>query len=371
MPSRKIFNALIIACCLPLLAACATGFSFAKARPTTELQWPPKPAPAKIQWVKTLSGYQDVGIEKGFWKKALEFFVGEENSHIVKPHGVLFDGADRLFIADPGGSTVHYMNLNERRYTVVGPISNGIQLRTPIGLAEDEQGLLYITDSTAGMVYVYDIARGLLKPFLSEPLDRPTGIAYNRMNKLVYVVETGTGRIIAFDAAGDEVRRFGSPGDKAAQFNHPTDITVDVKGQVIITDPLNYRIKLFTPEGVLVTQFGGAGDSAGYFNKPKGVATDSEGHIYVCDALLDMVQLFDDSGQLLLYFGHTGTGNGEFWMPSGIFIDRNDYIFVADTYNQRIQVFRYLSPARSLAESLDATGTDAVAPGLQPVKGGK
>ncbi|HLO25368.1 MAG TPA: 6-bladed beta-propeller, partial [Geobacteraceae bacterium] len=106
--------------------------------------------------------------------------------------------------------------------------------------------------------------------------------------------------------------------------------------------PLNYKIKVFTPEGKLVNQFGAPGDAPGNLNKPKGVAVDSEGHIYVSDALFDTVQIFDTEGRLLLSFGWRGTENGAFWMPSGIFIDQHDYIFVADTYNQRVQVFRYL-----------------------------
>jgi DNA-binding beta-propeller fold protein YncE len=113
-----------------------------------------------------------------------------------------------------------------------------------------------------------------------------------------------------------------------------------------VTDPLNYRIKVFSPEGQLVGQIGKAGDVPGELNKPKGVAIDSDGHLYVCDSLQDTVQMFDNNGALVLNFGSNGNNDGQFWMPSGIFIDSRDYIYVADTYNQRIQVFRYISKTR-------------------------
>lgn len=326
------------------LTACAGRVPLAEVEPSVSLQWPQKPYPAKIEWIRTISDYRDAGIARGFWKRALEFFIGWEKRRIVRPHGVLFDDKERLFIADPGAGLVHCMDMKEGSYTLIGGES-GSPLRTPIGVAEDGQDRLYITDSTAGMVYRYDTATRALKPLLKQKLQRPTGIVYSRVTGLLYVVDTMSAQVIAFDEKGEERLRFGTPGEGKVQFNHPTDITVDGRGQLYVTDPLNYRIKIFTPEGKLVNEFGAAGDAPGSLNKPKGVAIDSEGHIYVSDALLDTVQVFDGSGRLLISFGSTGEGNGQFWMPSGIYIDRRDYIFVADTYNRRVQVFRFLRDA--------------------------
>jgi DNA-binding beta-propeller fold protein YncE len=326
------------------LTACAHPGSLVQGTPPVALQWPAKPDIARIQWVKTVADYQDAGIAKGFWKKVLEFVAGADESHIVRPHGVLLDGQERLCIADPGAGVVHVMDVKEGRYTIIGRES-GSPLRTPIGVAEDAQDRLYITDSTAGKVFRYDFASRTLSPFLQRSLLRPTGIAYNKSNKLLYVVDTAASQIVALDEKGGEKLRFGTVGENGGGFNRPTDIAVDAAGQIYVTDPLNYRIKRFTPDGKLLTQFGAPGDGVGYLNKPKGVAVDSEGHIYVSDALLDAVQIFDETGRLLLVFGSNGTGNGEFWMPSGIYIDQHDNIFVADTYNRRIQVFRYIPEA--------------------------
>jgi sugar lactone lactonase YvrE len=326
------------------LTACAAPVSVYQSEPAVKLQWPEQTTGPKIVWVRTIAGYQDAGITKGFWKRTLEFFTGADERRIVRPYGVLCDEAERLYIADPGGGVVHSMDIKEGRYTVIGGDADS-PLRTPIGLTEDESGHLYITDSTAGAVFRVDLRDGALKKFLDRGLRRPTGITYNRVNKLLYIVDTTSSQVVAIDMQGKERIRFGAPGEGPGQFNRPTDIAVDKRGQVYVTDPLNYKIKVFTPEGLPVTQFGVAGDSPGEMDKPKGVAVDSEGHIYVCDALLDAIQIFDDSGRHLLTFGVTGTDNGQFWMPSGIFIDRHDYIFVADTYNRRVQVFRYIAGA--------------------------
>jgi DNA-binding beta-propeller fold protein YncE len=323
------------------LSACATPVSLYAIKPAAELHWPPSPREPKIVWVASIAGSRDLGITKGFWKRLAELVVGEEEQLIVRPHGVMFDAAERLFIADPGAGVVHFMDLHQGRYAVISG-ENGSPLRTPIGLAEDDQGRVYITDSTSGTIFVYDIGHDSLKPFMHD-IRRPTGIAFNQADKLLYIVDTAANEIVVADGKGRVVRRIGGTGPQGLEFNHPTDITTDARGQLYLLDPLNYRIKVLSPEGQLVSEFGSAGDMPGYLDKPKGVAVDSEGHIYCTDALLDTVQIFDEAGRLLLFFGTVGTDKGQFWMPSGIFIDRNDYIFVTDTYNRRIQVFRYLS----------------------------
>jgi DNA-binding beta-propeller fold protein YncE len=327
---------------LLFLTACATPVPFHKVEPSAELQWPRQPAGPKVAWVRSIANYQDAGIAKSFWRRTLEFITGADERRIVRPYGILFDEAERLFIADPGAGVVHSMDIKAGQYTVLGG-DRGSPLRTPIGLTEDDQGRLYITDSTARAVFRHDPTDGSLKELPLSGLFRPTGIAFSRFNGFLYIVDTIGNQVIVADTNGHERSRFGAAGDESGQFNHPTDIAIDNLGQVYVTDALNYKIMVFTAAGLPVTQFGSAGDAAGDLNKPKGVAVDSERHIYVCDAMLDAVQVFDVSGQLLNSFGGTGTGNGAFWMPSGLFIDRRDFIFVSDTYNQRVQVFKYIA----------------------------
>lgn len=341
-----------------LCAGCSTPL-LPHRQPVSDLRWPASATTGpSIAWVRTIAGPEDAGIAKGFWKRTVEFFTGADDRHIVRPYGVLYDSRERLLIADPGAGVVHCLDLGEGRQELIGA-GDGPRLRSPIGMTEDDGGRLYITDSAAGTVYRYDFRSQSLTPFPAPPLRRPTGIVYHRLNRLLYVVDTVAAQVVALDLNGVEQFRFDSAEGSAERFNHPTDIAVDRKGQLYVTDPLNYRIKIFTPEGRLAGEFGAAGDAAGSINKPKGVAVDSQGHIYVCDSLLDAVQIFDDRGTLLLSFGSAGEGNGAFWMPSGLFIDEHDVIYVADTYNRRIQVFRYLPGAAAAAPEGAAKVTPA------------
>jgi sugar lactone lactonase YvrE len=322
-------------------AGCSPPPSIYDFRPPVVLQWPETEAGPKIVWVRSITGYQDLEISKGFWKRMLDVLIGGDDRRIIRPYGVLFDSAERLFIADPGAGIIHCMDIKKGSYSVIGG-EEGSPLRSPIGLAEDNQGRIYITDSAAATVFRYEPADGALKPFLSGKVARPTGIVFNKVNGLLYIVDTIGQHVIAVDLEGRERYRFGTRGKGAGQFNYPTDITADMQGRLYVTDTLNFRIQTFSAVGVPLSGFGEAGDTIGAQRRPKGLAVDSVGNIYICDALLDAVQVFDSRGRLLISFGQQGTRRGEFWMPSGIFIDRSDYIYVADTYNQRIQVFKFV-----------------------------
>ena len=317
-----------------------------------EIFWPPPPFEPRIQWVKGIHNRQDAGIGKSFWKRVVEFVVGEEKGGISKPYGIYADGHERLYIADAGRGIVHEFNIKDKEYSLIGHEDQRV-FQAPIALTGDAADNLYITDSAGGTVFRYSIREKKLTPFIVGKLARPTGIAFHDKNRLLYITDTVSHQIVVFDLQGRERFRIGGRGESSGLFNYPTDLFVDSVGELYVTDALNARIQVFSASGKFLRMFGTAGDSVGYFTKPKGVAVDSEGHIYVCDALQDSVQIFDKTGVLMLDFGETGNAEGQFWMPSGIFIDSSDTIYVADSYNQRIQIFRYLKSSDGKSSLLD------------------
>lgn len=334
----QVLRVVLILSVLSIFAGCSSSSQFLQDRKSVSLQWPEKPLAPRVEWVKSVVSPEDVGIAKGFWRRALELVAGASTQHIVKPYGVLYhDG--RLFIADPGAGLVHVMDAHRSLYSVIRSAPDAT-LRSPIGLAIDGENMLYITDSVSDAVYRYELASQALTTFI-RAIDRPTGIAYNKSNHLLYITETGANDVIGVDSKGQQKVRFSAVNPRRQLLNHPTDLAVDAKGQVLVTDPLNYKIRTFTPEGLLVAEIGEMGDANSELSKPKGVAADAQGRIFLCDAMMDMVKVFDDKGNFLFGIGGTGTADGQFWMPSGIAI-AGDHLFVADTYNRRVQILRLL-----------------------------
>lgn len=322
-----------------LLAACSTITAVAPDEPEQRLVWPGPPLQPRIEWVREVHNQKGLGVSPGIWGRIARFILGEKEERFVRPHGVLAD--EHLFaLVDSGAGRVHLIDLRQGTYRLL-PAEGKTPLVSPIGIARDAQGMLYITDSGTGTIYRFSSTDGSFAPMPIRSLHRPTGIVFNPLTGLLYVAETGAHRIVAFDSTGKESLRIGGSGMEAGAFNFPTDLAVMADGRLLVTDSLNSRIQIFTPEGMPTGSFGEAGDTPGRFTRPKGIAVDSEGHIYVCDSQQDMVQIFDETGRLLLAFGDKGSHPGQFWMPSGIHIS-NDMIYVSDTYNQRVQVFRYL-----------------------------
>lgn len=341
MKTKRLVKIFLLPLFLLLLASCATSPAAGPRSSNRELLWPPLPMESRIQWVSEFRDYHEVGITKGFWKMIGEFVFGEEETRLRKPYGVYKDDRDRIFVVDVGAAVVHVFDRKKNQYYTIGDHGKPL-LRTPIAVTEDERENLFVSDAGSGRVYTFNLRKKELREFGPTRLGRPTGIAYNRTNKLLYVTDTAAHQVIAFRGDGTEELRIGTRGDAPGEFNYPTDLFVTPQGELYVTDALNGRIQIFSPDGKYLRSFGVAGDTPGFFDKPKGVAVDSEGHVYVCEAMFDTIQIFDQNGRFLLNFGSTGDEEGELRMPSGIYIDRDDLIYVADSFNKRIQIFKYL-----------------------------
>jgi DNA-binding beta-propeller fold protein YncE len=323
------------------LGGCASGPSRPHLQSGAELNWPPPPAESRITWTGEFSQPADLGIGKGFWTRLVELVIGEEKTLISRPYGVYADGQGRIYVTDPGAALVHLYDTQKGRYTRLRG-AKGTSLKAPIGVSGDGRGTVYVADAESGVVFRQTPDDEELLPFITKGLLRPTGLAVDPQGGRLYLSDSLSDQVVVFDLAGREKFRFGSRGEDTGKFNHPTDLWFDRKGRLLVTDPLNYRIQIFSRDGVYLSGIAKeAGDAAGDFSKPKGVAVDSDGNVYLADALLDTIQIFSDQGRLLLVFGDKGSQPGEFWMPAGLFIGADDTIYVVDAYNYRVQTFRY------------------------------
>lgn len=339
--SRGIYL-LLVACAI---AASGMVFLVAETAPETASSspwvWPLPPEQPRVQHIKTVITPQDLGITKGFFAKLWEFIAGEDTAdRIISPHGVVSDDAGKVYVADWGAGRIHYFDFEKKKYDVFSKTKIG-PLKSPIGVALDGEGLLYVTDSILRRVFVFSGTKNK-RIIGDDSLLRPTGIAANKKEKLLYVVDTLGHRIDVYDLEGKKQFSFGSNGSEAGRFNYPTHVALDAAGDVYVVDSLNFRVQIFNKAGKFISKFGGTGTSIHDFMKPKGIAVDSEGHIWVSDSFRNSIQVFDRKGKLLLIFGKIGIGPGQFNVPEGLYIDNRDRLIVADGYNYRIQMFQYL-----------------------------
>jgi len=142
----------------------------------------------------------------------------------------------------------------------------------------------------------------------------------------------GKGHIVVkFSPEGDRLMTLGTPGvtgTDESHFNMPSDVHVAPNGDIFVADghggESNGRIVKFDANGNYLMDWGTPGSAPGQFNAPHGLAMDSRGRLFVADRGNNRIQIFDQNGNLLDEWY-------QFSRLSGIFIDENDVLYGVDS----------------------------------------
>ena len=154
----------------------------------------------------------------------------------MKPTDVVIAG-DRLYVTDLKGHCVRVYNKESRRelFTVprdAAPDDKRVQLYSPVNMALDAKGRLYVCDIGAFRVQQYDQDGHYLKTFGAGVGDRPgefarpKGVAVDRDGRL-YVVDAAAQVVQMFDEDGKLLMYFGEPGGSEASLDLPAKVIVD------------------------------------------------------------------------------------------------------------------------------------------------
>ena len=297
---------------------------------------------AKQTWMDRLAGTQSQDE-----KVTIKNFPFQ----LLGPYGMSVDSKGRLYVADQKVGAIFIFN-TETKDTEL--IRNGFEAHFGLinSVAVDDDDRIFVSDGKLGKVLVFN-AKHQVQDQIKGLVD-PVGLAIDKENRLLYVVDTQQDQVLVYDADSlKPIRKIGTAGKKhtlttPGDFALPTDVAVDKDGNIYVTDTLNWRVEIFDAEGKFISQFGKHCDAIGCFERPKGIAVDSDGHIWVVDTSLSLVQAYDRDGQLLGYVGGPGRLLGQFNDPVGIFIDQNNRMFVSEQYPWgRVQQFRYITDAEA------------------------
>ncbi len=206
------------------------------------------------------------------------------NAQLNSPAAVAVDGAGNLYIADLGNLRIRKVSANGNISTVAGNGSQGYSgdggpainasLNTPLGVAVDPSGNLYITDSASQVIREVTLdgniktIAGTGEPGFtgdggsaaSAQLASPIGIAADPFGNIFFV--DGTTRIREINTAGVIATvagngSFGYSGDggmaNLAQFSSPSAVWADAAGNLYVADTGNNAIRLLQPAGSGIT----------------------------------------------------------------------------------------------------------------------
>lgn len=317
----SIYLLTLVAIVCPLLSVGCGGAVQKPAGPP--LFYPPLPERPRLQYLTAFTSEEDFGKSSSAFE---EFIVGKkqkkEMRSLSKPYGAAMAG-DRIYVADTGAGRIVVIDLKEKRFSQMAGDAGAGRVKQPINIKIDKYGNKYVADTGIKKVLVYDKNDKFIRAYGDKNQFTPSDVAV-RENKL-YVCDVKGHEIEVLDRkSGKVLHKIGKPGSKPGQLVYPTNVALDSKGNVYVTDTANFRVQKFDPKGKYLASFGSAGDTLGTFTRPKGVAVDPKGNIYVVDAAFENVQLFDPKFRLLLILGGPGVEPGNLYLPAGISIAKGD-----------------------------------------------
>jgi len=289
--------------------------------------FPASPEVPRLQFLTSFSGPEDIVEHEvsGFER----FVLGEPevDEGIIAPYGIaIFEG--KLYVCDVGNRTVIVFDLKNRTYS---HLTKDRRLIKPVNIFIDDSGWKYITDSKAGLVFVFDREDNMVYTLGNQLKIIPVDIAVR--GDLCYVTDCESNRIFVLNKmTGNEIMRVGLKREERVrvypeselppgEFSLISDLALDQTGNLYVTDKASARITEFDPSGVFRRTIGRLGDNIDEFVRPKGIAIDKKNRIWVVDTATDVAKIYNEQGQLLLFFGLRGNKPGMMNMPATIVID--------------------------------------------------
>lgn len=337
---------------LPMLslAALLLGGCAPVAEQRQRFFWPPSQFDQpRIEYINFFQTEADARRGSENW--LAEAILGREVPKLLfsRPFAVASNGRGQVYVSDLDRHRVFVFDLVAREVRVLKNTEGDYYFVHPTSIALDEQGNIYVGDSSLRQVLRFGRNERHQDVFGAGDLERPGGMAFDRERKLLYVADTGAHQIKAFDGAGRLVRTIGRRGAGDGEFNFPLDLGLDGEGNLYVLDSMNARVKVFSPEGAFLRAFGERGTAAGSFQIPKGIAVSPSGHVYVTDSRAHRFIVFSLRGEYLLSVGgqyvisDDQLAPGGFYLPEGIDVDSADAIWVVDSLNRMFHQFQYLT----------------------------
>ena len=303
------------------------------------------------------------------------------NALFSDPAALVVDASGNFFVADSRNHAIRKITTTGVVTTFAGQLgvagtANGTgaaaQFNSPSGLAFDQSGNLYVSDTGNSTIRKITPARvvstiagvagssGFLDGATGgAQFNSPLGIAV-APNGTVYVADSGNHCIRAI-VAGNVSTFAGSPqnwgsADGAgtnALFNGPVGLAFDRRTNLFVADANNDTLRKITPNRMVTTFAGAAGMdgstdgdvTVARFRSPAELAFDQKGNLLVADSFNQTVRKIATNGIVSTVSGTAGmagtndgvNGAGRFFNPYGLAVGADGTLFLTDTYNELVR----------------------------------
>jgi len=314
------------------------------------------------------------------------------SENLKSPSSVAIDVAGNIYISDSNnnrilkvvvstGITTTVAGKGTSGYSGDGGLATSATLNTPLGIAVDNVGNLYIADYGNRRIRKVTISTGIINTLVgdgttgtsadgtlatSAHLGDINGVAVDSLGN-IYFAENHSNHIrkvtastgIMTTAAGTYISGYSGDGGLAtsANLSNPECVAVDQTGNLYIADTDNHCIRKVTIATSIITTVAGNG-TAGYsgdgnlattatLRSPRGISFDSTGNLYIADCNNSLIRKVVISTGIISTVAGNGTigysGDGgdatsaSFNFPNSIAVDSVGNFYIADSGNDNIR----------------------------------
>ncbi len=206
-------------------------------------------------------------------------------------------------------------------------------------VASDSSGNVFVfhRGDVADPIIVFDAEGNFSRSFgADQDFANEHGLRIDRHDN-VWVTDNGNHRVMKFSNGGELLMTLGIKGEEGVTdetFGRPADIAFGPNDELYVADGYgNSRVVKYDAEGNFVKTWGTPGSGPGEFDLVHSVAVDSEGRVYASDRENNRIQIFDSEGNLLNMWTHLGA-------TQNIFITPDDQVWVI-THRDNVENITY------------------------------
>jgi sugar lactone lactonase YvrE len=241
------------------------------------------------------------------------------------PAGVAVDNVGNVYVTDSTANTLTEFPAGSNGTGTV--VSTGsLTLSGPLGVAVDNQGDIYIADTGNNRIVEIPVVNGTVDnaatAALTVKVTSPQGVATDLFGDLL-IADTGANELVYVPNVNGTLNQSGA-ADYGTSLNGPSAVAVDANGNVYVAETGNKDVLKFA------APFGSAAQVviASGLGKPTGLSTDASGAVFVAD---------EGAGSVLRYpnvggnFGASTFAGSTILSPFGVATDASGDLYVTDT----------------------------------------
>jgi len=193
-------------------------------------------------------------------------------------------------------------------------------------ISNDKKGNIYVLQRSDPFMLIFSQDGELINKWSNKDIIDGHYFEINS-NGEISVVDRDHHRIVVLNNRGEIIRIIGNseePGGLGEPFNHPTDISTSINGDMFVSDGYgNSCVHHLNEFGELIHTWGKPSSEEGNFITPHSILVDQKERVLVADREGNRVQIFNKNG---IYFKEINN----LFHPMNIYEDNNGYIYITD-----------------------------------------